>query len=111
MTGHWQTIDTAPMDQTWILGVAGGAVVKLRWDLGHSGWVYQGLEKVPICNTPTHWMPLPDPPKEPESPEEFLVSLFRDIQKASTTEDIGTMTQRLLKKIDEYLKDWDARAS
>jgi hypothetical protein len=109
MTMEWKPIDDETPVNTRLLvrHEAYEANVAKRntrgqWLVGPSGFLYP---------QPTHWMPLPDPPKEPESPEEFLISLFRDIQKASTTEDIGTMTQRLLKKIDEYLKDWDARAS
>lgn len=70
---EWQPIETAPDDRE-ILLFCGGKVTTGSWDLDiyrknpkpHwrtiRGTVYGKLwEK---DNQPTHWMPLPDPPKE-----------------------------------------------
>ncbi len=59
----WQTIDTAPKDGTYVL------VYRPNWAeailVGYSGPNYPGewqtAEGIPI--RPTHWMPLPEPPK------------------------------------------------
>ncbi len=63
MFSEWQPIGTAPKDGTKILifeayvGTAGIMRVS-RWrdDTIPSGWM--GAE-----NTPSHWLPLPDPPE------------------------------------------------
>lgn len=69
---EWMPISTAPKDGTWMLAfrrVRGKTnIAQARWvrDMfgtycfGGEGWYY------PEDNAPTHWMPLPDPPKEPK---------------------------------------------
>jgi len=64
----WQLIETAPKDgQTLIVWVRGWHPVPAKyqnegkgWNEDQPGW-YAPIEDVWI--TPTHWMPLPEPPK------------------------------------------------
>lgn len=69
---NWQPIDTAPKDGTWLLlfrpGKEGNRIAEARWrgnwmdkgsyEWGGNSWCY------PENSQPTHWMPLPPPPKE-----------------------------------------------
>ena len=66
----WQSIETAPRDGTWILGVMEGthprtgvpfypAVVHYIEDIG---WSEKESEEDETCWHLTHWMPLPPPP-------------------------------------------------
>jgi len=68
---EWRTIETAPKDGTWILlmGESGYINRPYRVHVGNWGerdWWMQSED----CSfeddggPPTHWMPLPDPPKE-----------------------------------------------
>jgi hypothetical protein len=77
---EWQPIETAPKDGTAILlhnnialGIKGkkakecddtNTVVGAWW--GDNEWIcYMGLVRDPNCPfNPTHWMPLPNPPKQ-----------------------------------------------
>jgi len=69
MTGEWMDISTAPRDGTVILIAGAGAVQPWvtcsRWT--DAGWYEINLDDTD-CHShpdyPTHWMPLPDPPKE-----------------------------------------------
>jgi len=61
---EWQPIETAPKDDTQILLTDGSEVSQGWWepDYGWLGWeVYRAVHRF----TPTHWMPLPDPPASP----------------------------------------------
>lgn len=70
----WQPIDTAPKDGSWVLlwlPSPRSYLVKARWldseeyvdDIWHE-WQQQGGDRVRcILPGPTHWMPLPKPPK------------------------------------------------
>lgn len=82
----WQPIETAPRDGTDILVYYEFATVPIahiaRWDDGEmwdstgfssqeeaAGWwsnieSFVSQHKLSGYNTPTHWMPLPEPPKE-----------------------------------------------
>jgi hypothetical protein len=74
----WQDISTAPKDGSWIIATDGDKVMPLAWTPGdpdspdeYVGWchgaiewggtLYDGFNEAFI--TPTHWMPLPEPPK------------------------------------------------
>jgi hypothetical protein len=77
----WQPIETAPKDGTSVLlmdndqpglpgGVAdrcwsGNTAVAAWWGAEGGEWVcYMDMIEDPISHfTPTHWQPLPDPPK------------------------------------------------
>lgn len=66
---EWQPIETAPKSRAHILGFGNGPGIEqccyvMRWedaDAGIDGWC-----EVYDCRVvaPTHWMPLPPPPKE-----------------------------------------------
>lgn len=74
----WQPIETAPKDGRDILVCWGPDYVieMAMWDIGTKQFVYSvwregPLEDTPIpfCETPTHWMPLPDLPTKPTQKE------------------------------------------
>ena len=72
---EWQPIDTAPRDGTEILGLIGdGRVRVVMWgklSFGDYDWCYADggvCSEFNIKNRPTHYMPLPEPPK-PEGNE------------------------------------------
>ena len=59
----WQPIETAPKDGTLILGYKNGEMATVEWAYcGESGdWnLVVSWDGQPW--TPTHWMPLPEPP-------------------------------------------------
>lgn len=62
---EWQPIETAPKDGTSVLVVgAYGYVLMARWKemtRVPSRWESYGLGAIRF--EPTHWMPLPEPPK------------------------------------------------
>lgn len=66
---NWQAIDSAPKGtRAPLLGVVDGDVRLIRWGkTSHVplyGWCLadQGVEDFDLCK-PTHWQPLPEPPK------------------------------------------------
>ena len=61
---EWQPIETAPKDGTPVIGslVKGGKVLG-AFDIVRRGSKWQTIQGVSF-NDATHWMPLPDPPKE-----------------------------------------------
>ena len=65
---EWQLIETAPRDGTVILGYADGEMATVEWcDLGkYWSLMVEGSYAEDGEWTPTHWMPLPDPPNEGE---------------------------------------------
>ena len=66
---EWQPIETAPKGPP-LLGFVDGCVRFVSWGktshVPMYGWclVDQGIEDCDLCE-PTHWMPLPPPPKVP----------------------------------------------
>ena len=62
---EWKRIDTAPKDGTeidiWVQNSI-RRIAKVHWDQKFGMWANH--EDV-SCN-PTHWMPIPEPPKEDE---------------------------------------------
>ena len=52
---EWQPIETAPMHGTFLIFVAPHIVSASRFRMA---WMSRGESL-----TPTHWMPLPEPPK------------------------------------------------
>ena len=74
---EWQPIETAPKDGTNILGYNGEDVTEMIWDdwpddSGHMGWCRSQFISGGMLDEahfrvepePTHWMPMPEPPKE-----------------------------------------------
>jgi hypothetical protein len=65
MTMEWQPIETAPRDDL-LLGYAEGMMRLVMWENG--GWLQVGATIEQGWFKPTHWMPLPDPPKPLDKP-------------------------------------------
>ena len=61
----WQPIETAPKDNTDILGWSKDTdiVQQVYWHIHHKMWVVAFFEDCTPSAPPTHWMPLPEPPK------------------------------------------------
>lgn len=57
----WQPISTAPKDQA-ILGHNDGMIRIVMWESGQ--WVQIGATIEAGWFSPTHWMPLPEPPED-----------------------------------------------
>lgn len=57
----WQLIETAPKDGSTVLAIE-DTVFVTRWNFAHfvEGEWTSGDDNSPI--SPTHWMPLPEPP-------------------------------------------------
>lgn len=59
----WQPISTAPKNESIILCIGGKIVVghyKLEWDAWKAEFTHDNHGALPH---PSHWMPLPEPPK------------------------------------------------
>jgi len=66
---EWHPIETAPKDGSSILGYGNfNKMTSILWDdhPGDAGWGYseQGLYYGRLDFKPTHWMPLPEPPRQ-----------------------------------------------
>jgi hypothetical protein len=57
----WQPIETAPKDGTSLLVYSDERIIAAFWSVPADDWaeVVHGYTFYP----PTHWMPLPEPPK------------------------------------------------
>ncbi len=62
-TLDWQPIETAPRGETFILACRAGSEIAgvLGWDEDHGWYWYNDMFQPRVI--PTHWMPLPKPPK------------------------------------------------
>lgn len=69
----WQPISTAPKDGTWILAIIAGFWEMnipyipdvVSWNDESGGWNFCEEEgEIDKDWKPTHWMPLPEPPKD-----------------------------------------------
>jgi hypothetical protein len=69
---EWQPIETAPDETDVIVAnpdrISGEHHVSIAWRHVESGkwWRPHSGPSLASCITPTHWMPLPDPPKMEE---------------------------------------------
>lgn len=66
----WRDIESAPKDGTYIdLWANNERISDARWNDRQRRWEawslgdYDGMEFISIAGNPTHWMPLPEPPK------------------------------------------------
>jgi hypothetical protein len=66
----WRPIETAPKDETWVLlYFPGGDETKCKtgfWSEGSVDWYGSESDShsmTDFFDQPTHWMPLPEPPK------------------------------------------------
>jgi hypothetical protein len=65
---EWQPIETAPVDGTPVLLAAAGTVFEGEYKPDANGWWLANTDPTDYHDGqvwPTHWMPLPHPPKEP----------------------------------------------
>jgi hypothetical protein len=60
----WQPIETAPKDGTRVLAWDGWSVQTLEYWDGNEEWGQVGDSDRLTVSYPTHWMPLPSPPKD-----------------------------------------------
>lgn len=65
---EWQPISTAPKDGTEVWAY-NGEQARMRWIEGHEYALWAWADEVlcdvdPSPEQPTHWMPLPPPPKD-----------------------------------------------
>lgn len=72
MSDNWLPIESAPKDGTKVLLFPFHVA---SWDFGDEAWIYAvtsvdipdappGTFFCSYAQNPTHWMPLPDPPKD-----------------------------------------------
>jgi hypothetical protein len=65
---EWQPIETAPKDGTRVIARQGFTVDTMFWSkriwAGGGGWVSDICRSETYVYSPTHWMPLPDPPQD-----------------------------------------------
>ena len=70
--GMWQPIETAPTDMTWVIGYdakdgeVGTIIFDLTGDVNDEDIHYEWTDGMRTWH-PTHWMPLPEPPKAKEA--------------------------------------------
>jgi hypothetical protein len=62
----WQPIETAPKDGTEILAVWCGKLMLALWNTEANNWQEYSNGDFDTGGELTHWMPLPEPPKEIE---------------------------------------------
>lgn len=58
MEGEWQPIETAPKGEVVLVYSSHGVDIA-HFGLLYEGWLDENYEDI----DPTHWMPLPPPPK------------------------------------------------
>ena len=63
----WQPIETAPKNQTEVLGYMGPKIFGLVWYFAPSSTTFGWLDANGKACRPTHWMPLPAPPERNEN--------------------------------------------
>ena len=66
MSLQWQPIETAPKDR-YLLVYGTGIIGIACWSKRDQRWHAVGVD---VVMTPTHWMPLPTPPRSPSDEEQ-----------------------------------------
>lgn len=65
--GKWLPIESAPEDDAVLIYTTSGWIDTAYYvadeDTGERIWEWFGAGKIHPKHTPTHWMPLPDPPE------------------------------------------------
>jgi hypothetical protein len=59
----WQPIETAPKDGKEVLGYDLGVISGMCWNGRWWEWTVLSWSDGTFATDPTHWMPLPEPPK------------------------------------------------
>jgi hypothetical protein len=62
-SGKWQPIESAPRDGTPVLGYSTEGVMYACWYFERSWLFFRNHRGDRWAFHPTHWMPLPEPPK------------------------------------------------
>jgi hypothetical protein len=63
-SNNWQPIETVPKDGDYILVWNSYGVTMVYWDSEWESWIIDSNCPIGLKGTePTHWMPLPEPPK------------------------------------------------
>ena len=62
LRGDWQPIETAPKDGTWIVLWVDSEPLVAGWNANDGDWRLRWNDDW-IQPPPTHWMPLPTPPR------------------------------------------------
>jgi len=60
---EWQPIDTAPWDELILVGPTKRMGICVAMHDSREGWVTETISEWSPIYAPTHWMPLPEPPK------------------------------------------------
>jgi hypothetical protein len=63
--GQWRPIAEAPKDELILLAGAKRSAMVVGMRHSRDGWVIDTPSEWATMYTPTHWMPLPDPPAPP----------------------------------------------
>jgi len=86
---EWKPIDTAPRDGTYVLGYREGEgwMTVIYW----SDYLYKGGNwRALYCEKgdwwPTHWMPLPQPPKKERKKEKGIRDVYKFVVDATEKE-------------------------
>jgi len=63
---QWRAIESAPKDELILVGPTKRMGICVAMNHSRDGWVTETCSEWASMYTPTHWMPLPLPPGEPE---------------------------------------------
>lgn len=61
---EWKKIESAPKDGSFVVGLEDDVPCIIRWEVGHISDGYWEDDNYHARHYITHWMPLPEPPKE-----------------------------------------------
>jgi hypothetical protein len=105
-TPGWRTIESAPMDGTDILVAFDPSVgwqQIVTWREKKSGWRWtDAYTRKSIYNTPTHWQPLPPPPRVSHGEEDYSTSVVPPIARYPATLTIRPSPDHAPGEDDEF---------